>query len=81
MNRLEDIQKNPSEFNIKFNMIELIGYAMLNTFAIEENKKIMEDTVCAARKITPLGYGLALIACKFDELVDEFLKGELEEKE
>lgn len=77
MNRLESIQKNPSEFHIGFNMKELIGQAMLCVFADENNKKIMEYTLRTAMKIDMPEIRIAIVASKFDEFVDEFLKEEI----
>ena len=78
MKRLEDIQKNPSEFIVSFHMKELIGYAMMTVFTDEDNKRLMEDTVRIAMKIKPAEFRLAIIGSKFNEIIDGFLSEEME---
>lgn len=71
MKILEDIQRNTSEFNIKFHLQEFVGMAMMMVFMVEENRKKMEDLM--KMEFEPADFKATVIGHAFEELASMYL--------
>lgn len=79
MNVLEDIQRNTSEFNIKFHMMEFVGRAIVQVFMSEENRKQIEELMKIETK--PYDLKAFMIGQAFREMADLYLSTPMESED
>ena len=79
MTILEDIQKNTSEFNIKFHLQEFVGRAIVQVFMFEENRKLIEDLMKMETK--PYDLKAFIIGQTFREMADLYLAAPMESED